>query len=75
VAVAARPGTNGASLVQPVVKLTRVSKLFGRTSVLSEITFSVAPGELVEVTGPSGAGKTTLLRLVHGQLRPNKGEV
>lgn len=75
VAVVSRPGTNGAVAVQPVVKLTRVSKLFGRTSVLSEITFSVAPGELVEITGPSGAGKTTLLRLVHGQLRPNKGEV
>jgi ABC-type ATPase involved in cell division/cell division protein FtsX len=75
VAVAPRPATNGTPTVQPVVKLTRVSKLFGRTSVLSEITFSVAPGELVEVTGPSGAGKTTLLRLVHGQLRPNKGEV
>jgi cell division transport system ATP-binding protein len=75
VGAAPRPGTNGAVAVQPVVKLTRVSKLFGRTSVLSEITFSVAPGELVEVTGPSGAGKTTLLRLVHGQLRPNKGEV
>ena len=75
VAVASRPGTNGAVAVQPVVKLTGVSKLFGRTSVLSEITFSVAPGELVEITGPSGAGKTTLLRLVHGQLRPNKGEV
>ena len=68
-------GANGAVAVQPVVKLTRVSKLFGRTAVLSEITLSVAPGELVEVTGPSGAGKTTLLRLVHGQLRPNKGEV
>jgi ABC-type ATPase involved in cell division/cell division protein FtsX len=60
---------------QPVVKLTRVSKLFGRTAVLSDISFSVAPGELVEVTGPSGAGKTTFLRLVHGQLRPNRGEV
>lgn len=75
VAAVSRPGTNGAVAVQPVVKLTGVSKLFGRTSVLNEITFSVAAGELVEITGPSGAGKTTLLRLVHGQLRPNKGEV
>ena len=40
-----------------------------------DINLSVAPGELVEITGPSGAGKTTLLRLVHGQLRPNRGEV
>jgi cell division transport system ATP-binding protein len=75
VAAAHRPGTNGNATPQPVVKLTRVSKLFGRTAVLSDISISVAPGELVEITGPSGAGKTTLLRLVHGQLRPNRGEV
>jgi ABC-type ATPase involved in cell division/cell division protein FtsX len=75
VAAAHRPGTNGVVAPQPVVKLTRVSKLFGRTAVLSDISISVAPGELVEITGPSGAGKTTLLRLVHGQLRPNRGEV
>jgi ABC-type ATPase involved in cell division/cell division protein FtsX len=75
VATAHRPAANGAVAVQPVVKLTRVSKLFGRTSVLNDISLSVGPGELVEVTGPSGAGKTTLLRLVHGQLRPNRGEV
>ncbi len=75
VAAAHRPGTNGAVTPRPVVRVSRVSKLFGRTSVLSDISLSVAPGELVEVTGPSGAGKTTLLRLVHGQLRPNRGEV
>jgi len=75
VAAAHGPGTNGSAAPQPVVKLTRVFKLFGRTAVLNDISLSVAPGELVEITGPSGAGKTTLLRLVHGQLRPNRGEV
>jgi ABC-type ATPase involved in cell division/cell division protein FtsX len=70
-----RPGTHGVATVQPAVKLTRVTKSFGRTAVLRDINLSVAPGELIEVTGPSGAGKTTLLRLVHGQLRPNGGEV
>jgi ABC-type ATPase involved in cell division len=75
VAAAHRPGTNGSATPAPVVKLTRVSKLFGRTEVLTDISISVAPGELVEIIGPSGAGKTTLLRLVHGQLRPNRGEV
>ncbi len=70
-----RPGTNGAATVQPAVKLTHVAKSFGKTAVLKGIDLTVAPGELVEVTGPSGAGKTTLLRLVHGQLRPNGGEV
>ena len=70
-----RPGTNGVATVQPVVKLARVTKSFGKTSVLKEINLSVAPGELVEIVGPSGSGKTTLLRLVHGQLRPNAGQV
>jgi ABC-type ATPase involved in cell division/cell division protein FtsX len=75
VAAAHGPGTNGAVAPQPVVKLTHVFKLYGRTSVLNNISITVAPGEIVEITGPSGAGKTTLLRLIHGQLRPNRGEV
>jgi ABC-type ATPase involved in cell division/cell division protein FtsX len=75
VAAAHGPGTNGSITPRPVVKLTHVSKLFGRTSVLSDISLSVTPGEILEITGPSGSGKTTLLRLIHGQLRPNKGEV
>lgn len=70
-----RPGTNGAATMQPAVTLAHVTKSFGKTSVLKEINLSVAPGELVEIVGPSGSGKTTLLRLVHGQLRPNAGEV
>src|SRR5439155_11619313 len=70
-----RPGTNGEFAVEPAVRLVDVSKSFGRQAVFKGVNFSVAPGELVEVTGPSGAGKTTLLRLVHGQLRPNTGEL
>ncbi len=60
---------------EPAVKLVGVSKSYGRNAVLKGINFSVGQGELVEVTGPSGSGKTTLLRLVHGQLRPNAGEL
>ncbi len=70
-----RPATNGELTVEPAVKLVGVSKSFGKTIVFKGVNFTVAPGELVEVTGRSGAGKTTLLRLVHGQLRPNAGEL
>ncbi|TAN33175.1 ATP-binding cassette domain-containing protein [bacterium] len=70
-----RPPAADAVATEPVVRLTRVTKSFGRTAVLSDISFTVTPGELVEVTGPSGSGKTTFLRLVHGQLRPSRGEV
>src|ERR1700680_4947289 len=75
VAAAHRPGTNGAVTPAPVVKLTKVTKSFGKTAVFSDVSITIAPGELIEITGPSGAGKTTLLRLIHGQLRPNRGEV
>jgi ABC-type ATPase involved in cell division/cell division protein FtsX len=81
--VGPRPETNGAVLPVPkpapkpaaAVRIAHVTKSFGRTAVFADINFSVARGELVEITGPSGAGKTTLLRLIHGQLRPNRGQV
>lgn len=57
------------------VRLVAVAKSFGKHAVLKGLNLTVGPGELVEVTGPSGSGKTTLLRLVHGQLRPNAGEL
>ena len=60
---------------QPAVKLVGVAKAFGKNSVLKDVHFTIGSGELVEVTGPSGSGKTTLLRLVHGQMRPNAGQV
>ena len=73
-AVSAR-ASNGTAFPVPAVRIAHVSKSFGRTAVFVDVNFTVARGELVEITGPSGAGKTTLLRLIHGQLRPTKGEV
>jgi len=70
-----RPGTNGEAAAAPAVKLVGVSKSYGRKAVLKSVNLTVGQGELFEVTGPSGSGKTTLLRLVHGQLRPNAGEL
>jgi cell division transport system ATP-binding protein len=64
--------------VQPsasVVEVTGVSRKFGRLLALDNVSFSVEPGELVYLTGPSEAGKTTLLRLIHGDLRPTAGTV
>jgi ABC-type ATPase involved in cell division/cell division protein FtsX len=76
---APRPATNGVVLPPPkpaaAVRISHVTKSFGRTAVFADVNFSVAKGELVEITGPSGAGKTTLLRLIHGQLRPTRGQV
>jgi cell division ATP-binding protein FtsE len=44
-------------------------------TALQNISFSVAKGEFVFLTGPSGAGKTSLLRLIYGALTPSRGQV
>lgn len=44
-------------------------------AVLENITFDVAPGEIVSLVGPSGCGKTTLLRCVAGLLTPTAGNL
>jgi cell division transport system ATP-binding protein len=64
-----------------MVELRAVFKHFaprggGRViQVLSDVSFQVAPGEAVVVTGPGGAGKSTLLRLLTGEERATRGTV
>ncbi|MEF9955410.1 MAG: ABC transporter ATP-binding protein [Clostridium sp.] len=49
--------------------------LGGETQALSNISFSVAPGEFVAIVGPSGCGKSTLLSLFSGLLIPDEGDI
>lgn len=57
------------------IKLTAVTKRFGRQRGVEEISLSVAPGELVGLVGPDGSGKTTLARLAAGVIAPTTGSV
>jgi branched-chain amino acid transport system ATP-binding protein len=50
-------------------------KSFGGVEAVSDVSFEVAPGELVALIGPNGAGKTTCFNLVNGQLRADAGTV
>ena len=58
---------------RPPAELISVTKNYGTTVALSELSFSVAPGELVALLGANGAGKTTAIRLLLGLAKPGKG--
>ena len=58
-----------------MIKLSRITKHFGRQQVLRGIDLTARQGEVVAILGPSGSGKTTLLRCINYLERPSDGEV
>jgi ABC-type Fe3+/spermidine/putrescine transport system ATPase subunit len=54
---------------------TNISKSYENTSVLRDVSFDVAKGEIVCLLGPSGCGKTTLLRIIAGLEPADQGQV
>ena len=57
------------------IEIDAVSKVYGSTSVLRDVSLQIHEGELVVLVGPSGCGKSTLLRLVAGLDSPSSGDI
>src|SRR4051812_36295076 len=55
--------------------VTSLSKRFGGRQVVSGVTMSVEPGEIVGLLGANGAGKTTTFRMVVGLLKVDSGSI
>jgi len=55
--------------------LTHVSKQYDQMQALQDISFTVAPGEIIGVVGKSGSGKSTLLRLLNLLEMPSEGQL
>ena len=56
------------------VEVSGISRSFGLTRAVDDVTLEVRTGEIFGVLGPSGCGKTTLLRLIAGFERPDRRE-
>lgn len=66
---------SGVGAPQKAASVIGVSKRFGTTSILEDITFDVAEGEALVLLGASGSGKTTILRIIAGLEQPYTGKV
>lgn len=60
---------------RPALVLDTVGLQIGGARILHDVSFQVAPGEMVGVIGPNGAGKTTLFNIISGVTLPTSGRV
>jgi len=58
-----------------VVQVEHLTKRYGPTVAVDDVTFSIAKGEIVGFLGPNGAGKTTTMRMLTGFLAPTAGKI
>jgi multiple sugar transport system ATP-binding protein len=74
--VIASAGTISAEIgPAPFLRMCALSKRFGSTTALRDVSIDLGANELLVVLGPTGAGKTTLLRTIAGLEHPNSGRV
>ncbi|HEX6245743.1 MAG TPA: ATP-binding cassette domain-containing protein, partial [Polyangiales bacterium] len=61
-------------MAQPVIEVTGLTKRFGATTAVDDLSFAVPRGEILGLLGPNGAGKTTTLQLLLGLTTPTAGQ-
>jgi ABC-2 type transport system ATP-binding protein len=69
-------GFDGHQADRPVViEAVELTKRFGNTVAVDQVSFTVQRGEVVGLLGPNGAGKTTILQMLLGTLLPTAGRI
>ncbi|MEO6609924.1 MAG: sugar ABC transporter ATP-binding protein [Aestuariivirga sp.] len=59
----------------PLFELSHISKSFGMTAALSDVSLEIFPGEVHAIVGENGAGKSTLIKIMTGVYQPDSGEL
>ena len=59
----------------PLIEALNIHQTFGDKTVISDVSLSIQPKEIVTLIGPNGAGKSTLLKILLGLITPDKGVV
>jgi branched-chain amino acid transport system ATP-binding protein len=60
---------------EPRLAVSHLTRSFGGLKAVDDVSFTVAPGEVIAVVGPNGAGKSTLFQLINGVLKPDAGSI
>lgn len=58
-----------------MIEFKGVSKQYGKTVALDNVSINFEPGKIIGLFGPNGAGKSTSMKMIAGLSRPDKGEV
>ena len=61
--------------MSPVVLAQHVTKWYGPRRAVTDVSFTIEPGEIVGLLGPNGSGKSTIFRMLCGYLAPGSGTV
>lgn len=60
---------------QPLLIASHITKRFGRTIAVEDVSLSASAGEIIGILGPNGAGKSTTMRMLAGFLPPDSGTI
>jgi ribose transport system ATP-binding protein len=67
--------TDGGQAREPFLEARGIGKRYGAVRALGEVSFSIAPGEIVALVGENGSGKSTLAKILAGVISPDSGSL